>query len=632
MRRPFLSLLFLGLVAIGVSFWMLSYMYRSASAADTTVSITADTLTQDSGISTKDGKTIFSLRSRDGQLYRPRQKGAAGVYEFLQKRINASRDASISLQNLPQNLEPDKIFSDTEDPLLKRFGKNENRKHYYFKQKVGGLEVFGSQVAVHQKDDAQIYAFTGSLVQDETLEPSRVTEMQAQTIAVNEIKKTGTAEVKIGSVEKVALNPQLMGISEDIKTYPALVVTTNQMVGALEDPKRTIVSLTDGKIIQSIELADYALARQVYNCNENPSGSCSLSRTEGSAAVGVAEVDNMYTYIGEIYNFYKAKMNRDSYDNKGGLTKAFVNLPATINGEKICPNARWIHAGGGSENQLQVCPGWGPKDVVAHEFTHGVVEYTANFDFDNQAGALNEATADIFATGVDDDWSIGEDLSIGAIRFLDDPSKNKSPNSAGGTNANPMPDRLFATQYYCGDSDNGGVHKNMSVPTKAFYLMVVGGTFNGCTMNGIGKDKALLVWYQAITKYLNTTSNFREMYNAANQGCTDLYGATSTECTQVKKSLQAVEMDQQPLSSQMGPKCSNIAQQTPTCVGATEPTATSVPPTNVPPTNTPVSATNTPVPPSPTGNSCSTMQGDANHDGKIGIADFAVWRSAFLAQ
>lgn len=42
--------------------------------------------------------------------------------------------------------------------------------------------------------------------------------------------------------------------------------------------------------------------------------------------------------------------------------------------------------------------------------------------------------------------------------------------------------------------------------------------------------------------------------------------------------------------------------------------------------------THTPVPPTPTGGSCSTMQGDANHDGKIGIADFAVWRSAFLAQ
>ena len=627
MRRPFLSLLFLGLIAIGVSLWMLSYMYQSASAADSTVSITSDALTQDSGISTKDGKTVFSLRSNDGQLYRPRQKGAAGVYEFLQKRINARRDASITLQNLPKNLEPDKIFSDSEDPLLKRFGKNENRKHYYFKQKVEGLEVFGSQVAVHQKDDAHIYAFTGALVQDESLEQTRLTEMQAQTIAVNEIKKDSTVPVEISSVEKVALNQQLLGMSEDTKTYPALVVTTNQMVGGLEDPKRTIVSMTDGSIIQSIELADYAVSRQVYNCNENPSGSCSLARTEGSAASGVAEVDNMYTYIGESYAFYKAKMNRDSYDNRGSTTKAFVNLPATINGEKICPNARWIHAGESSENQLQVCPGWGPKDVVAHEFTHGVVEYTANFDFENQAGALNEATADIFATGIDDDWSIGEDLSIGAIRFIDDPSKNRSPNSAGGTNANPMPDRLFATQYYCGDGDRGGVHRNMSVPTKAFYLMVVGGTFNGCTMNGIGKDKALLIWYQAITKYMSTTSNFREMYNAANQGCTDLYGATSTECTQVKKSMQAVEMDQQPLSSQMGPKCSGITAQTPTCVGATEPTVTPVPPTN-----TPAVATNTPVPPTPTGGTCSQVQGDANHDGRVNLTDFAVWRSAFLAR
>ncbi|MBI1863013.1 M4 family metallopeptidase [Candidatus Microgenomates bacterium] len=623
MRKPLLSLLFFGVLAIGISFYILRDIYRSAAAADTTVTISADALRGDSAVSTKSGQTRFSLNSRNGGLYKTKQPGTAGVYEFLSKNIRFNKESAVSLSDLPQSLTPVKTLSDQEDPILQKAGKAGNRKHFYFNQKVGGLTVFGSQLAVHVKDDNEVYAMTGSLVQDTTLQGEHVDEARAQAIAITKVRGPRGGRVVVSKKEKVAVNPRLMGISDDQKTYPVLIVTTNQMVGGLDDPRRTMVSLTDGAVLSSIELADYALDRRVYDCAQDPSGSCSLKRVEGSPASGVADADSMFGFLGDIYTFYSGKMQRDSYDNHGGQVKAFVNLPAEINGEKLCPNARWLHKDTTTENQLQVCPGWVTKDVVAHEMTHGVVEYTANLDFLNQSGALNEAIADTFASGVDDDWQIGEDLPIGAIRYIDDPSKNKSPTSTGGTTANPMPDRLFATQYYCGTSDRGGVHKNMSVPTKGFYLAVVGGTFNGCTMTGIGKDKALLIWYQALTKYLNVNSNFRDAYNAINQGCSDLYGATSTECVNVMKSLQAVELDQQPLSDQAAPKCNNIAAAPATCIAqVVSPTATSIPPTNVPPSNTPEVSV--------TGWSCSGLQGDANHDGKISLADYSVWRTAFI--
>jgi Zn-dependent metalloprotease len=450
----------------------------------------------------------------------------------------------------------------------------------------------------------------GALIREKTLQKERLTDSQAQQIAVNKVRgPVNTGKVTITKKEKVAVNPKLLGLSNDEKTYPAVIVVTNQNTKGIDDPRRTIVSLTDGSVLSTIELADYAMDRQVYDCQQNQSGQCPLVRQEGSADSGVADADSAYGFTGEAYQFYSSKLQRDSYDNQGSPIKTFVNLPDTINGQKLCPNARWLQKDTGVENQLQVCPGWVTRDIVSHELTHGVVEYTAHLDFLNQSGALNEAIADTFATGVDDNWTIGEGLSIGAIRHIDDPSQNRSPSSSGGTVANPMPDHLFSSRYYCGTQDRGGVHLNMSIPTKAYYLMVVGGDYNGCTMSSIGKDKALLVWYQALTKYLGVTSNFRDAYDGLVQGCADLYGSTSNECLQVTKSLQAVEMDQQPLGDQTSPKCNNISAAPATCIGAVNPTAG---PTAV-----------------PTGGSCSFMEGDANHDGSVDVIDFATWKRIY---
>lgn len=608
-HRDFLKLLVFGLLALGLSIAALGYMFQAASAVDTTVNIAADALTTESVVSERGGRKIFSISSRDGKLYRSRQHGAAGVYEFLNKNINVTDGQKMSLAGLPSDLTPTRIANDQDDPFLKRAGKASNRKHYYFKQKLKNLEVFGSQVAVHQKDDVDVYAFNGVLLDDASLQRERLTVSQAQLIGRIHVERQGGGGAAVDRAGRAAVNPKMLGISGDEKTYPSLIVYTDQSTDGLANPKRTIVSLTDGAILSSIALSVDAVDRKVYDCAENPTGSCSIKRSEGGAVTNISDVDGMYGFLGEIYTFYSTKMQRDSYNNQGASLRAFVNLPASINGEKICPNARWTMAEGGAENQIQTCPGWATRDIVAHELTHGVVEYTAHLDFMNQSGSLNEAVADIFAMGVDvEDWQIGEDLLIGAIRNLDDPGQNRTLGSTGGTAPNPMPDRMFSARYYCGAGDRGGVHLNMSVPTKAFYLMVVGGSFNGCNMTAIGKDKALLVWYQALTKYLSTTSNFRDAYNGVMQGCADLYGAASNECAQVKKSLQAVEMDQQPVGEQSGPKCQNIAAKTPACAGAVEPSPVI---TNV---------------------ACTNVQGDANGDGRITLVDYQSWRNMYKLQ
>ena len=66
-----------------------------------------------------------------------------------------------------------------------------------------------------------------------------------------------------------------------------------------------------------------------------------------------------------------------------------------------------------------------PMDVMAHEFTHGVTQFTAGLIYQGQSGALNESVSDVFAamakqrslgqTADQADWLIGEGLFLPGI-------------------------------------------------------------------------------------------------------------------------------------------------------------------------------------------------------------------------
>ena len=55
-------------------------------------------------------------------------------------------------------------------------------------------------------------------------------------------------------------------------------------------------------------------------------------------------------------------------------------------------------------------------DVAGHEMSHGVIQATANLEYQYESDAMNESFADIFASMIDrDDWQIGEDVANSAV-------------------------------------------------------------------------------------------------------------------------------------------------------------------------------------------------------------------------
>ncbi|MCC7181745.1 MAG: M4 family metallopeptidase [Acidobacteria bacterium] len=302
---------------------------------------------------------------------------------------------------------------------------------------------------------------------------------------------------------------------------------------------------TGGVLLNFSQLAD-AKSRTVYDVAMGTTLPGTLVRSEGGPATGIVDADQAYDLAGATYDYFFSTHGRDSYDDAGAGLMSSVRYRHPSQPGVPYQNAFW--------NGTQMVYGEGfaaADDVVAHELTHAVTEYSANLFYYYQSGALNESFSDIFGQTVDfvrgagDDtgiarWRLAEDLSIGAIRDM------MTPTTFGD------PGKLSDPQFFCVSNgwtnpsgDSGGVHINSGVPNHAFALMVDGGTYNGRTITGIGLAKAGLIQYRALTTYLTSGSTFADNSTAVNQSCTDLVGTggiTAGDCSQVASAILAVEM------------------------------------------------------------------------------------------
>lgn len=230
-----------------------------------------------------------------------------------------------------------------------------------------------------------------------------------------------------------------------------------------------------------------------------------------------------------VYNFYKDNYNRNSFDNNGATMKSTVNY-REVSYEPY-NNAFWngTQMVYGDGDGVNLGPVGSALDVVAHEFTHAVTQYTADLVYENQPGALNESMSDVFGyliEGQSTDWLMGEDCYTpgtpgDAFRSLQNPTLYDQPDH--------MDDYQYLPNTSAGDW--GGVHINSGIPNKAFYLAAT-------TINN--NDKMADIYYRALTQYLTTTSQFIDARTALIQAATDLYGSSSAEVTAIANAYTSV--------------------------------------------------------------------------------------------
>ena len=186
----------------------------------------------------------------------------------------------------------------------------------------------------------------------------------------------------------------------------------------------------------------------------------------------------------------------------------------------------------------------GALDVVAHELTHGVTQYSSNLIYRNESGALNEAFSDIMGTAVEfffqqpgsgtlrADYLCGEDIvRPGGIRSMENPLAFGDPD--------------HYSRRFTGTADNGGVHTNSGIANQAFYLAIEGGTnrTSGLAVQGVGasnREQIERVFYRAFTQLLPANATFSVARAATTQAARDLFGANSNAERAVTQAWSAV--------------------------------------------------------------------------------------------
>lgn len=240
------------------------------------------------------------------------------------------------------------------------------------------------------------------------------------------------------------------------------------------------------------------------------------------------------------YDYYYDNFNLRSFDGND----AEIIIQETWNNYK--DNACWIGNDCvfrfGNAGSLSSGP-WVSLDIVGHEYTHAVIQFSTGMNNQYETGALVESFADIFGTmleyfekGDNANYTIGEDFYIenGKLRDLKDPKSKMHPDTYHG-------------EYWASDTITNSkfIHINNGVQNRWFYLLSEG----GCGINdnnedysvtGIGREKASKIAYRNMTRYLPPTANYSDAKNGSILSAIDLFGLHSEEVLQTILAWDAV--------------------------------------------------------------------------------------------
>jgi Zn-dependent metalloprotease len=439
--------------------------------------------------------------------------------------------------------------------------------HVTMGQYIDDLPVKDKAIILHYDKNGQATNVTGNVENKissiSTLGDKAITEADAVEIAEKEFTYTELAyEPKVETIAYVkdgqaykTYKVNIKSTEPEIKNYDVYVEASSGTIIKKEDKIRYDGATTgtgiavDGST-KSLNVYLSSGQYQLKDTTKATSGSQILTYTANSKQVEpgtlITNSSNTFNstslkagvsahyFAGIVYDFYKNLFGRSSLDDNG------MNLVSTVHYGSRYNNAFWdgsqmVYGDGDGSTFTYLS---GDLDVVGHEMTHGITERTANLEYQDQSGALNESMSDVLGVLIQTydrynvenggtwsfkpaDWVVGDDVYT-----------PNTPGDALRSLANPtlydQPDNM--SNYVNTSDDNGGVHTNSGIPNKAAYLVA----------QSIGNEKTAQIYYRGLTKYMTSTTNFLGARNALVQAATDLYGASSAEVAAVNSGYSAV--------------------------------------------------------------------------------------------
>ncbi len=401
---------------------------------------------------------------------------------------------------------------------------------YRFVRTVDGMDVLGADVAVSVDEDGNVLSFSGEYSPLDNISPAKLTQAQAlsklqqkypdaeffdcasvifaHNARLGEHAYIFTSSVDGGSnIVVSAQNGETLSMSK----FTAGVMTPTTQQDRDGNSVEMDVSLQNGTYVLEDEMRNFV----VYDANGRSADSSELQYLGTRISSSTPNINDpkavtVYKNLQEVYDFYTDPENlgvalygmRGDNDNTPGnhLAKNEYYIKVFVNFGDKYENAYYQYSGDqfgyiciGNGNQSGIVYDLAyAKDVISHEYQHGVttfaisstfgrVVYGLAYEFDS--GAIDEAASDIFGAIIEgkpmtsnEFWYIGEDcMTDESLRYGDLALRSmKGSLSIYDQQKYNVSDKktcAHASGNHTSDCDNGGVHLNSTILTHAQYLM-----------------------------------------------------------------------------------------------------------------------------------------------------------------
>lgn len=469
------------------------------------------------------------------------------------------------------------------------------KRHLHYQHYHDGVRVFASQIIIHI-DEGRAYLVNGRVVEDmDKRDEASINKDEAIQFAKDEFPGSRFMwenEYMENWLKKVKHNPSatfapsaplvyyqkglnreqedyILTYEVDIHTYgpeEKAVLYINAKDGSIVDRindlhtggdhegtaetryhgTRTIITDSIGQ--DSFVLVDSTRGPGVFTFNAN------RLQPDSATITHFYDDDNFWNNVNGFQDevatdaHWGAEMTYDFYTNvlgRQGMSGDSVRLIGFVHVDQNWTNATWNGVFARFGDSAAPNSPLTAIDVVAHEFAHGLTDYTADLVYMNESGALNESFSDIFGSVQEflydpetADWLIGEDfIATGGFRDME------YPNERGD------PDTYFGQFWATGTGDNGGVHSNSGVQNVWFVILTegrvgqndIGSSFD---VEALGLDKATQIAYGNLNNYLTVNSQYSDARLGAIQASIDLYGECSIEEQSTTNAWYAVGVGQ----------------------------------------------------------------------------------------
>jgi hypothetical protein len=273
--------------------------------------------------------------------------------------------------------------------------------------------------------------------------------------------------------------------------------------------------------------------RQIFAAENKEILPGSIARSEGDPPVADTAVNTVYDNLQTIHDFYKQIFGHEIGKDVGGILITTIHYGSGY--DNLFWSGKQIVVGDGDGRIFRI-GAFMTAGALSIPVTHAVDYARINLAYAGQSGALESSFADIVSVLIeqwqkrqsaeDASWLVSAGALVSAkavaLRSL------KAPGTAYVDEPTLGRDRQVSDvkHLYTGGDDNGGVHINSGIPSKAFYEVAI-------RLKGYAWERPAHIWYKAYEK-LKTNSTFQDLADATLAVAAESYGTQSEEQAAVR--------------------------------------------------------------------------------------------------